>query len=309
MGYRYGFNTQERDEDIAKGHYTAEYWEYDSRLGRRWNLDPVDQVWMSNYSVLMNCPVVMIDFWGDNPSPNNYEKSAINRAEKLSKKNPGYIVTLEKGNSNEEFIISIHKPIIKTTISLNTPKDNNILYEWNISQSTVGYKEVSTEIYKVGRWDKFVAIFGKGNATFSFGVVFTSKNGGNSNKFASILDPDGKFITVDEEIMSIFGSLKLKPENNNSVLTRSLNTGITKDKEGMDQTIRETANTSGESLGVKSEKEEYKGLKVLKSKQDVDTKDGKLYNYDSVTNRKGWIKFGKPLEGNKNEVNIKKNKL
>jgi hypothetical protein len=154
-----------------------------------------------------------------------------------------------------------------------------------------------------------VAIFGKGNATFSFGVVFTSKNGGNSNKFASILDPDGKFITVDEEIMSLFGSLKLKPENNNSVLTRSLNTGITKDKEGMDQTIRETANTSGESLGVKSEKEEYKGLKVLKSKQDVDTKDGKLYNYDSVTNRKGWIKFGKPLEGNKNEVNIKKNKL
>ena len=41
-GYRYGFQNQEKDDEI-KGEgisYTAEYWEYDSRLGRRWNLDP-----------------------------------------------------------------------------------------------------------------------------------------------------------------------------------------------------------------------------------------------------------------------------
>ena len=35
-GYRYGFNTQEKDDDVFIGAYTAEYWEYDSRLGRRW---------------------------------------------------------------------------------------------------------------------------------------------------------------------------------------------------------------------------------------------------------------------------------
>ena len=40
-GYRYGFNTQEKDDDVFIGAYTAEYWEYDSRLGRRWNLDPI----------------------------------------------------------------------------------------------------------------------------------------------------------------------------------------------------------------------------------------------------------------------------
>jgi hypothetical protein len=39
--YRHGFNGQEKDPEIAEGIYTAEFWEYDSRLGRRWNVDPV----------------------------------------------------------------------------------------------------------------------------------------------------------------------------------------------------------------------------------------------------------------------------
>jgi hypothetical protein len=42
-GYRYGFNGQQKDEEIAgKGnHNTALFWEYDMRLGRRWNVDPI----------------------------------------------------------------------------------------------------------------------------------------------------------------------------------------------------------------------------------------------------------------------------
>ena len=40
--YKYGFNGQERDVEISgNGNLnTAEFWEYDCRLGRRWNLDP-----------------------------------------------------------------------------------------------------------------------------------------------------------------------------------------------------------------------------------------------------------------------------
>jgi hypothetical protein len=41
--------------------YTAEYWQYDSRLGRRWNVDPVPQVSMSDYSVNGNNPNVFVD--------------------------------------------------------------------------------------------------------------------------------------------------------------------------------------------------------------------------------------------------------
>ena len=40
--YRYGFNGQEKDNEIyGTGNLnTAEYWEYDARIGRRWNVDP-----------------------------------------------------------------------------------------------------------------------------------------------------------------------------------------------------------------------------------------------------------------------------
>jgi RHS repeat-associated protein len=65
--YRYGFNTQEKDDEVAgEGNsYTAEFWQFDSRLGRRFNVDPVDQVSVSNYAVLKNNPLLMIDIKGD----------------------------------------------------------------------------------------------------------------------------------------------------------------------------------------------------------------------------------------------------
>ena len=64
--YRYGFNGQEREPSINDGIFSAEYWFYDGRLGRRWNVDPVDQISMSNYSVLGNCPIWFNDVKGDN---------------------------------------------------------------------------------------------------------------------------------------------------------------------------------------------------------------------------------------------------
>jgi len=40
--YSYGFQAQEWDDEVSGSgkSYTAEFWQYDSRLGRRWNLDP-----------------------------------------------------------------------------------------------------------------------------------------------------------------------------------------------------------------------------------------------------------------------------
>ncbi|MFO0322304.1 MAG: hypothetical protein ACK504_07750, partial [Bacteroidota bacterium] len=49
--YRYGFNGQEKDDEIAgNGNInTAEFWQYDTRLGRRWNIDPVVKPSRSGY--------------------------------------------------------------------------------------------------------------------------------------------------------------------------------------------------------------------------------------------------------------------
>lgn len=45
--------------------YTAEFWQYDSRTGRRWNLDPVDKPWQSRYSTFSGNPIARVDPKGD----------------------------------------------------------------------------------------------------------------------------------------------------------------------------------------------------------------------------------------------------
>jgi RHS repeat-associated protein len=61
--YRFGFNTQEKDDEISgSGNlYTAEYWEYNSRLERRWEKDPVVKHHESPYACYANNPIGFID--------------------------------------------------------------------------------------------------------------------------------------------------------------------------------------------------------------------------------------------------------
>ena len=65
---RYGFNKQEKDNEISGGdgnNYTATFWEYDARLGRRWNLDPKPTTWECPYSTFGGNPILNIDPLGD----------------------------------------------------------------------------------------------------------------------------------------------------------------------------------------------------------------------------------------------------
>ena len=61
--YRYGFNGQEQETEISNSnsHTSAEYWMYDSRLGRRWNLDPVSKPSRSDYATFENSPLTLPD--------------------------------------------------------------------------------------------------------------------------------------------------------------------------------------------------------------------------------------------------------
>jgi len=63
--YRYGFNGQEKEPEIAEGIYTAEFWQYDSRLGRRWNIDPRPNTSVSVYAAFENSPIFYSDPNGD----------------------------------------------------------------------------------------------------------------------------------------------------------------------------------------------------------------------------------------------------
>jgi hypothetical protein len=68
---KYGFNGQEKCPEIAEGHTTALFWEYDSRLGRRWNLDPKPNPSISQYATFENNPIKFSDVLGDTVKGNN----------------------------------------------------------------------------------------------------------------------------------------------------------------------------------------------------------------------------------------------
>ena len=88
-GYRYGFGGQEQDNELyGQGNsYTAEFWQYDTRLGRRWNVDPVVVAWESGYAAFRNNPIWLNDPNGDCPDcpeESEPEKRTIGEGETLS---------------------------------------------------------------------------------------------------------------------------------------------------------------------------------------------------------------------------------
>jgi hypothetical protein len=71
--YNFGFNGMMKDNEITgNGNiYSAIFWEYDTRLGRRWNTDPILYSWQSPYSTFNNNPIYFEDPDGlqGHPSP------------------------------------------------------------------------------------------------------------------------------------------------------------------------------------------------------------------------------------------------
>jgi hypothetical protein len=69
--YNYGFNGQLKDDEVYGStgtSYTAEFWQYDPRTGRRWNIDPVVKSWESGYATFRGNPIWFQDPNGDNAS-------------------------------------------------------------------------------------------------------------------------------------------------------------------------------------------------------------------------------------------------
>jgi RHS repeat-associated protein len=103
--YRYGFNGQEMSNEIkgVGNSYTAEFWEYDPRLGKRWNLDPVVNPSISSYATFNNNPIIMVDPNGDTPydiiyrDKNNKELGRIKTDEKYDQ-----YITVLKGSVTVE---------------------------------------------------------------------------------------------------------------------------------------------------------------------------------------------------------------
>ena len=65
--YRFGNGGQEKVNEVSGigNHYTALFWEYDTRTAQRWNTDPVIKSWESPYAAFSRSPIWKIDPNGD----------------------------------------------------------------------------------------------------------------------------------------------------------------------------------------------------------------------------------------------------
>jgi hypothetical protein len=63
--YRYSINGQEKSDELNENLTTAMYWEYDSRIGRRWNVDPKPNFAESPYLCFSGNPILINDIFGD----------------------------------------------------------------------------------------------------------------------------------------------------------------------------------------------------------------------------------------------------
>ena len=72
--YRFSINGQEKSDELNENLTTALYWEYDSRIVRRWNVDPKTKPWESPYACFGNNPILLTDVLGDEANSDGGKK-------------------------------------------------------------------------------------------------------------------------------------------------------------------------------------------------------------------------------------------
>ena len=142
--YRFGFNTQEKTDEISGegNHNTALFWEYDTRLGRRWNLDPKPQVNISDYTAMGGNPILNMDWLGDEFVTPEDKKRAEDRkvdlkdkAAKLTKQRKILAKSTEKSEEKDAKL----KDYDKRIKSLNNAADEIEQLEKSPDQYTFKY--------------------------------------------------------------------------------------------------------------------------------------------------------------------------
>jgi RHS repeat-associated protein len=145
-GYRFGFNGQEGDDEVSGSgnSYTAEFWQYDSRLGRRFNRDPKSNPSISVYACFANNPVIFTDPHGDTIAQRNSSNKTLLVLPRCYETNSTLKTVYESG-MKAGFNIAIIEDLDEL---LSDAKSNGLNYNHVI----VGQHGIMTEsVVRIGR--------------------------------------------------------------------------------------------------------------------------------------------------------------
>jgi hypothetical protein len=193
--YGFAFNGQEKDQEIYNNQSTttATFWEYDGRIGRRWNVDPVVKEWESSYTCLNSNPIFNIDPNGDNTSTHIDKKGNV-------------LAVYDDGDLG----IYQHKDLSKETFKENTSKKlskkqsekvGRTMYIGSFldgSGKASGYIDIGSFDARKTIWDfegemsKNSILFGNIQARLAYAL-----NAGNNDKYDFKSKKGGSRNTVD----------------------------------------------------------------------------------------------------------------
>ena len=170
--YAYFINGQLRDTEIdPNGNHTAAlYWEYDSRIGRRWNIDPVVKVWESPYMCFGDNPITGSDVLGNTTNGDFYDGNGKHLGSDGKKDEKMYLIKTQKS----EFIGTTEK----------VPGAGLLKEEYQRAKKFI--KENSTKedaFTKDGKiYDDFVEIESKESTRAAMAKIANQDDGGGSDK-------------------------------------------------------------------------------------------------------------------------------
>ena len=190
--YRYFFNGKEADNEVYGSgvSLSAEFWQYDSRLGRRWNVDPVFKEYESPYACFAGNPVRFADPRGrkiDPESQDNWIKQKQQITETIVNR-LFQVMTNTQGDSPSYVKKSI--TVLYMTLSVMDQMERN--RDWTfalsaISEGTTGYTQLTRDpkhnmayLFKIGyvNTDNFVHEVTHCGQFLSGKVVFKEQEGG-----------------------------------------------------------------------------------------------------------------------------------
>jgi YD repeat-containing protein len=145
--YRYGFNGQEKETEITgtAAHTSAEFWMHDSRLGRRWDLDPRPNSNFSPYSSFQLNPIFYFDAKGDTvggdlDSYNTVKDYCKNAADELGKSSEGIKKQISTAPTTGASINVLKNELNRMEVEKS--EFNSILEEYKALEESTEYYEI-----------------------------------------------------------------------------------------------------------------------------------------------------------------------
>jgi hypothetical protein len=161
--YRYSHNGHEKEDAIFAGAQSAEYWMYDSRILRRWEIDPMTYDWQSPYACFNGNPIYFADPKGlkgdpkgktkvsDEKVSGNINTSDAAKVEGPSHLDPHQITSVGTGGvtTSPEIIQTNNSPSPVATYHMNAPvketaKTDNLCSVSNFNTMNSVYSGIPT---------------------------------------------------------------------------------------------------------------------------------------------------------------------